>query len=551
MALYNIVMEKLSLTMEHGTIMQWHKRPGDQVKEGDLLAEVTTDKVNMAVESPYNGVLAQVLKEEGEIVPVLQVIAVIDGPAGQTVFSAGEAPSTAAPPPAPAPMPAATPPSGGDVQLGNQEYLLLMEKLSLTMEKGTLMQWHKRAGQMVASGEVVAEVATDKVNMEIESPYTGVLKRILVAEGQEAPCLTPIGVIEGPAGQTVLSEAAAPTEAQPSPVLAGPSPATTQPQAAGGRLSISPAARKLASEQGVDPETLTGRGPDGRIVLADVEEAVARQPQLTHLAAKTAELLGVPAAILPRGRRLYCRDIEAAAAAADTGLKTAAGPDTYTEPLGDLKAAMSRNMQKSWQTAPHVTLNRRITADGMIQLRTSLKEHYGEKVSYTDIILKAASMALELYPIINSSLQDNTVIYHRYVNLGIATDTPQGLLVPVVKNAQGLSLLELSRAAAAQIDKAQRNRVKLEDISGGTFTVTSLGGFGIDDFTPVINPPESAILGVGAIGKEVVPDGAGFRIASRMSLSLSFDHRHIDGATAARFLAAVAKFLENPFYFAI
>ncbi len=420
------------------------------------------------------------------------------------------------------------------------EYKVLMQKLSLTMEKGIIVQWHKHVGDKVAVGDTLAEVTTDKVNMELESVYDGVIVKLMAEEGDNVPVMSCIAVIDGPDGQTVFQD-----ETEETPAVIESKKASPQMTvAATERVAIAPAAKKLAEEKDIDYRKLAGSGPNGRIVLADVEAALANQPQMSHLAAVTVDQMELDYGQLPRGKRLYQRDI----------LSLATGRDYVPmkrEKLTSIQDSMRRNMLYSWNNTPHVTLNRTVSMNAIIALRTSLKEEYGEKVSYNDFVLKATVMALELYPIINSSLDKDEIVYHEDVNLGIATDTERGLLVPVVKAAQKLSLLELSKAASGQTAKARENRLSLADISGGTFTVTNLGVLGIDSFNPIINPPESAILAVGAIHHEpTLIDGVVINKAC-MTISISFDHRHIDGATAARFLGKVAFFLENPYFYSI
>lgn len=425
-------------------------------------------------------------------------------------------------------------------------YEILMQKLSLTMEKGTIVKWHKQVGDKVASGELLLEVSTDKINMEMDSMYNGILKEILAKEDQSVPVMTPVAIIEGVAGQMVFGSEAATEASKAGEAVPAQPEQTLMPLDAKGEAKVlaSPAAKVLAAKSNIDLSLISGTGPNGRIIRENVEDYLRALPRFSHVAEKIAAEANSPLMNFSAEKKLYKRDVLAALAAlpADLGQKA---------PLSPVQEAMSSSMVTSWTHVPHVTLHRSAKADAVGRLRDAVLNNYNEKISYTDIIVKACSMALECFPSVNSSYLGNAVKYHQNINIGVATDTAKGLIVPVVKESHKKSLLQVNKTTRELIDKAREGGLSLDEVSGGTFTVSNLGGMGVEYFTPIINPPESAILGVGSIKTMPEWQDKQFVPVSVISLSLSFDHRHIDGATAARFLDKIIFFLENPYFFAI
>lgn len=424
-----------------------------------------------------------------------------------------------------------------------------MPQLGLTMTEGTVTKWFKAVGDTVKAGEVLVEVATDKINNQVESPVDGVVLQIAVPEGGTVPVKTVLAVV-GESGEKVSAAA----EAQPVTAAAQVAAAVA---AAPVRtfLKASPAAKKLARDNNVNLADVTGTGPDGRIVERDVARFLERQKAVkaTPMAARLAAEYGVDLAALQKTGRITKEDVLAATAPqtpapAMPPAPTAAG---RTAPLAGMRKIIATRMSASWQQ-PHVTYH---TAVEMSQarafrekLQATIEKRYGVRLSYTDIIVKACAAALKDMPDVNVSLTDDTIIYHETVNIGVAVALNQGkgLIVPVVTAVDTRTLGETAQIIRDLTARGREGKLTADEITGGTFTVTNLGMYGIDTFTPIINPPESAILGVGRIiDTPVVKDGA-IAAVPLMQLSLSADHRIIDGALAAQFLQKVKQYLEEP-----
>jgi pyruvate dehydrogenase E2 component (dihydrolipoamide acetyltransferase) len=418
---------------------------------------------------------------------------------------------------------------------------ITMPRLSDTMEAGVIATWHKRVGEPVTAGDVIADIETDKAIMELEAYDDGVLERILVAEGESAPIGTPIGVIGD--GTT---PAAAPAEPAPAGPHAEPAPATSEPDPApadgepsgpprDGRPPASPLARRLARERGVDLDTLQGSGPHGRIIRADIEAAADPAP-----AAAPAPV--APAAATPAA---------ATSPAATSPAAPGAEPDDVEKvPLPTMQRVAAARLTQSKQEAPHIYLTRAVDVTDLLALRgtlnTSLTAAGGPKLSVNDLVVKAVAGALRTHPEINVSFAGDSVLRHRRVHVGVAVAVPSGLLVPVVRDADRKSVSEIAAETREKSGRARDRKLRPEEMSGGTFTVSNLGMYGIEQFTAVINPPEAAILAVGAAAEEIRPvDGAPV-VRSIMRITLSCDHRVVDGATGAGFLQTLTALLEAP-----
>ena len=393
-----------------------------------------------------------------------------------------------------------------------------MPKLGLTMERGTIGSWLKGVGDPVERGEPLLEVVTDKVTMEVEAQASGVLRRILVAEGEEVEVATPIGLIAAPeedlsAFETVPEPAGAgprpdpPPEPPPAvaPESPHPKPVRTAPEDGGRPHRASPKARRLAAERGIDLTVVTGSGPGGRVVSADVE---AHRP-------------GAPAASpAPQG-----------------------GESVELTPAQRVAA---ERLTASYQQAPHIYLEIQVSAHWLDRLRRGYQAE-GRKISYNDLILKAVAAALVEHPRLNAHFVDGRLQQHASVDLGIATDTGSGLLVPVLRGAQDLDIGQIAAETRRLTEAARQGTIGLDDLHGGGFTVSNLGMFGLSRFTAIINPPQVAILAVGAIEPRVVAvEGEAMAVRPAMSLTLSADHRAVDGAVAARFLQRLRELLESP-----
>lgn len=451
---------------------------------------------------------------------------------------------------------------------------MVMPLLGQTMEEGTIIQWFKKEGDQIKAGEPLLEVLTDKVNMEVEAPQDGVLRKILANPDDIIPVKEPIAIIgtadepidellAGGETQPVAgAEAGAPAIEQPAPTVAEPSaPAPAEvasarafeaPAPVGeGRVFASPAARRVAGEHGIDVSALAGKGtgPNGRIVEKDVLDYVAAT-KATPLAEKVAADMGVQAGVVSGtgiGGKVTSEDVRKAAAAA-LAPALAIG---QTIPFAGIRKAVAQNVTASYQQAPHVTLNAEVDMTECVAFRNSIvksiEERYGIRVSYTDIIVKAAARAIEDKPLANATLQGDQIVIHDQINIGVATAIEGGLVVPVVRNVTSKSIPQISKEIKELVARARAGQAGGDDFGGGTFTVTNLGAYGIDSFTPIITPGQSMILGVCRIAEKPAVVNGEIKIRSMMNLSLSFDHRIVDGAPAAEYLARLREILESPY----
>lgn len=442
----------------------------------------------------------------------------------------------------------------------------LMPKLGLTMTEGTVVEWLVPEGGTVQAGTAALLVATDKVETEIEAPATGILAP-LVGVGDTIPCGEPIAWVLGP-GETAPADArsSAPATAPAvTPVAsAGPEAAAAPAPASDGRLRASPNAKRMAKELGVDLTRLTGSGPGGRIVSEDVEAAAAAAPIATTAAAppllasytvrRLAERLGLDPAGVPAtgpGGRLTRDDVLAAARrspAASPASAPAAAP--VGERLTGVRGLIAERMVRSLQEMAQLTLTMDVDMDRAVELRRQLGEIGAEELgavpTYTDMLVAAAARALRAHPVMNSRIADGTVEHLDGIHVGLAVATDRGLTVPVVRDADTLPLPDLAVRTAELAALAREHRLRLPDLEGATFSVTNLGMFGVDMFTPIVNPPNVAILGVGRLRDDTAWDGDTPRRVTRLTLSLTWDHRVADGAPAAEFCRTVKELLEQP-----
>ncbi|MEV0664967.1 dihydrolipoamide acetyltransferase family protein [Actinomadura luteofluorescens] len=419
---------------------------------------------------------------------------------------------------------------------------ILMPRLSDTMEEGVISSWQKQPGDEVAVGDVIVDIETDKAVMEYEAYEAGVLEKILVAEGETAAIGAPIAVI-APAGgarpePAPAAEAAAVPAAEPKPepaAEAAPEPApvaTAAPPRANGRPAArppsSPLARRLARDHGIDLTALSGSGPGGRIVRADIEAAVRA---------------GGPAAPAPAAALAPA----APTAPAPAVQARADDPDVEAVPLNRFRKVAARRLTESKREAPHFYLNREVDAEALLAFRATLNEALAPaKVSVNDLVVKAVATALREHPAVNVSYTEENLLFHKRVHVGVAVAVEDGLVVPVVRDADRMSVSQIGRETRELAAKARDGKLSAREMSGGTFSVSNLGMFGVDSFSAVINPPEAAILAVGAVRDEPVVRDGQVVPGKRMTVTLSVDHRATDGATAAKFLARLAELLQNP-----
>lgn len=443
--------------------------------------------------------------------------------------------------------------------------IVIMPKQGLMMEEGTITSWLKKEGEAVTVGEPLFEMETDKLTITMDAEASGTLLKILHPEGDVVPITQPIAVLGEPGedvsalvgGDAAPAQAAAPAEAAPTPAAEAPAAPAVE-RAPGERVFSSPRARLRAEENGVDIAAVPGSGPDGLVIERDVNAYMANKPAVTPLAANIAKAQGVDlSGVTGSGSngKIKVFDLPggspaAAPAAQESPAAVQQSRGTHTEKMSGMRKAISRNMLASKET--NAQTNHRIKVDmtAAIALRKQYKD-LGIKISYNDIIVRACAKALADMPIVNASVEGDSILYHDYVNVGTAVSVPGGLIVPVIKDADIIGLSGIAARSAALIEKAREGRLTDADYHGGTFTVSSLGMFDLDDFVAIINPPESAILAVGKIAKTpvVVTDEEGedaIVIKSMCALCLSYDHRIIDGAEAAKFLQKVKNYLQNP-----
>ncbi len=454
---------------------------------------------------------------------------------------------------------------------------VLMPKGSDTMTEGKVLKWPKKEGDQVSTGETVVEIETDKVDMEVEAMGSGVLRKILVQAGKVVPVGELLAIIakpeedissllkgEGsagappPVGSTAPAPAPVTAEPQrpaaigvaadaPVPPSAGPAPAPTGRGATaspyepedGGRVLASPLARRMAQEMGLDLNRIAGSGPAGRIVRQDVERVAAlavgagaaRVPEAGSAAAHPP----IPAPTLPR-----------------RPAPAPAGPDFYDEPLSSMRKVIAARLVQSKAPVPHFYLTIEVDMKRAKELRDSAKALNPElSLTYNDIILKACAAALQLHPQVNASFQGETIRYYRHIHLGIAVAVEEGgLITPVIRNCEGKSLQDISREAKDLIARARSRKLNPEEYTGATFSLSNLGMMGIEEFSAVINPPEGAILAVGEVAEKPVVVKGQVEVGLRCRMTLSCDHRVVDGATGAKFLQTLKQIIENPVYLA-
>ena len=458
---------------------------------------------------------------------------------------------------------------------------IILPMLGETMNEGALVEWLKQEGEAVQRGEVLFTVESDKATLEVEAPASGFLREIRVPAGQTVPVLAVVGLITTTADEQISKSAnqqtGKPETVSPAPLLpVPPSPPLPVPPAPPppARLFASPRARKLAREKGVDLVQVAGSGPDGRIVERDVAAYLEALPRWTPVARRLAEQAGLDLArVAPSspGARITKEDVERAiassAAAAPAATLPSAPlppcppaplPETAEFPLTGVRAVIARRMAESHRTTAPVTLTTEADATGLVHVRERLKESLAEalgfNLGYNDLLIKLAARALKEFPYMNARLEGSpeegagAVIRHlAQVNVALAVDTERGLLVPVVREADRKGLVEIARELRGLVERARAAHALPDELAGSTFTITNLGVYEVDAFTPIINLPETAILGVGRIkARPAVVDGA-LCVRQTMWLSLTFDHRLVDGAPAARFLQRIKQLVEEPY----
>lgn len=516
-----ITMPRLSDTMTEGKVAKWHKKVGDAVNEGDILAEIETDKAVQDFESETKGILLYIGVEENGTAEVDSILAVI-GNAGEDISTLVGGNSKKE-------VIVEEPQQESVEQVSITEIpkgidVITMPRLSDTMSEGKVAKWHKNVGDVVKEGDILAEIETDKAVQDFESEFNGTLLYQGVSEGDGAVVDSILAII-GTAGTDVSAivanggvvkdtKIATTTQKTENKAIEVPKTNTTNRD----RVAISPLAKKMAEEKGIDVSTLKGTGENGRIVKKDIENY---QPVSNNIQRNVS----IPSA--------------------QVAMNLVEGETTET-PNSQVRNIIAKRLSESKFSAPHYYLMIEVNMDKAIQARKEMNAMPETKVSFNDMVVKATAMALRKHPQINSSWAGDKIVHHGNINIGVAVAIPDGLVVPVLKNADYMSYKKISASVRDFAKRAKEKGLKANEMEGSTFSISNLGMFGIETFTSIINQPNSAILSVGAIiEKPVVKDGQ-IVVGNTMKMSLACDHRVIDGATGAEFLQTLKTYLEQP-----
>jgi pyruvate dehydrogenase E2 component (dihydrolipoamide acetyltransferase) len=533
----DVIMPQMGESIFEGTITKWLKKPGDTVQQDEPLFEISTDKVDAEIPSPAAGVLSEIKIAEGNTVQINTVVGVIGDADGQPAAPPVETAAKTIDPPSAANSPASTaatapaPASGSDV---------IMPQMGESIFEGTITKWLKKPGDTVQQDEPLFEISTDKVDAEIPSPAAGVLSEIKVQAGATVQINTVVAVITG-AG---AAAGAAPSAPPPTVVAAAEPVAETEAAESGERVRSSPLVRKIAKENNLDLRQVSGTGSAGRITKEDVLGYLAKGAPTAPASKPAAPAAAPPSA--PAAAKPVAPPLPPVAPVATAGDELV--------PLTRMRSIIAQRMVDSKRTSAHVHTVFKIDMSRIVRIREKEKSKYeqrnGVKLTYMPFISRAVIATLRKMPIVNASMEGDAIRYHKNINLGIAVALDWGLIVPVIRQAEDKSFLGVARAIVDLAERARAKKLKPEEVASGTFTITNPGIFGEQFGTPVINQPESAILGVGGLFKEptVVTDESGsdsIAIRNIIRLTLGFDHRIIDGADAGRFMAELKKYLEN------
>ncbi len=524
-----VKMPKLSDTMTEGTIVKWNKKVGDKVKSGDILAEIETDKATMEFESFYDGVLLHIGIPEKKSAPVDAIIAIIgkEGEDIQSILSNNNGNSTNNSATQNNLTQADTQKSTTNIiSLPKTIQIVRMPKLSDTMTEGTVVKWNKKVGDKVKSGDILAEIETDKATMEFESFYDGVLLYIGIPEKKAAPVDSLLAIIgEGNedinAILSIINSSTATTstktESQPTETNTFTSDiknnSTSSSMSESGRIKVSPLAKKLAKEKGIDLSQIKGTGENGRIIKRDIEN-YKPSPVTTSISTY-----------------VFGSDLK----------------ESYRdEDLSQMRKTIARRLTESKNTAPHYYLTIDVDMDSAIAFRNMINQAQETKVSFNDIIIKSVALSLRKHPKVNTSWLGDKIRYYEHIHIGVAVAIEDGLIVPVIRFTDKKSIIQISLESKELAKKAKERKLQPKDWEGNTFTVSNLGMFGISQFTSIINSPESCILSVGAIRAVPVVKNNQVVPGNIMTLTMACDHRTVDGATGAAFLQTLKNYLENP-----
>lgn len=526
-----IRMPLLSDTMKEGVIAEWHKKVGDKVKSDDVIADVETDKATMEVMPYVDGTLLYIGVEKGKAAKVNDIIAIV-GKEGEDYKKILEAESSNAEANGQQEEPAQeikkeekpkrSAPKPGDATV------VRMPLLSDTMKEGKIVAWHKKEGDKIKSDDVLADVETDKATMEVMPYVDGTLLYVGVKEGEAAKVNDIIAIVGKPGTDIepyLEDDGSDDTAAEETKEEASKAASSVTPQASaagqanaaddGRRIKISPLAKKLADDKGIDIRQVNGSGDGGRIIKRDIDN--------------------------------YVPSAAPSAAPGMAAQPVAVGEEGYTDvPVSQMRAAIARRLGESKFTAPHFYLSMTITMDKAIDARKAINEVSPVKVSFNDLVIKASAMALRQHPFVNSSWMGDKIRQHKHIHVGTAVAIDDGLIVPVVKFADQKSLSQIAQEAKTLAEKARNKKLQPPEFTGNTFTISNLGMMDIDEFTAIINPPDSCILAVGKITPTPVVEDGEIVVRQLMKITLSCDHRVVDGAVGSRFLQTLKAHLENP-----
>ena len=544
-----ITMPRLSDTMTEGTVAAWLKNVGDKISEGDILAEIETDKATMEFESFHSGTLLYIGVQEGETADVDSVLAIIgeEGEDYQALLNGDtkeekstEKKATEDKSPVENEEVADQKPSQEE-QVKTTEIpagveIITMPRLSDTMTEGTVASWLKKVGDKISEGDILAEIETDKATMEFESFYSGNLLHIGIQEGESAPVDSVLAII-GPEGTDVSAVLAGGTSSKSVQTHANDknekkeetnkvessNEESNKESSSTDRIFASPLARKIAEDKGINLSEVKGSGENGRIVKQDVENYTP-QSKSTTSQAPSATVSEVKASSAATKGEVHAEEVK----------------------NSQMRKTIARRLAESKFTAPHYYLTIEINMDNAIESRKIINALPDTKVSFNDMVVKACAMALKKHPQVNSSWTDAATIINHHVNVGVAVAVEDGLVVPVINHTDLLSLSQIGAAVKDLAGKARNKKLQPKEMEGSTFTVSNLGMFGIEEFTSIINQPNSAILSVGAIVEKPVVKNGQIVVGNTMKVTLACDHRTVDGATGAEFLQTLKHFIENP-----
>lgn len=519
----DVKMPELGEGVTEGELVNWLIKPGDSVKADQPIAEVLTDKATVEVPSPIAGTVKELKFKSGDVIKVGSIMIALDGGGAKTA-----APTPAASPAAATPAPAAAAPA----QSGGKAMDVKLPELGEGVTEGELVNWLVKPGDAVKADQAIAEVLTDKATVEVPTPTAGVVKELKFKSGDVVKVGSIMIVLESAGGAApAVATTPAATTATPAAAAAKAAPAaaatTTSaifPPVADSKVLATPATRRLAREMGVDINSLSGTGLAGRVTREDVVANGGVAPAAVGTTAPSAPKLAYQGPVGALEERVAIKGI---------------------------RKKIAENMQRSKQIVPHFTIMDEAKVDSLVSMRESLKAHaeaHGTKITYLPIIMKAMIATMKDFPMFNASIDDaaGEIVYKKYFNIGFAADTPNGLVVPVIKDADKKTILEISKEILDLAKRARDGKLKPEEMKGSTITITNIGTIGGTYATPVINHPEVAILGMYKIDDKVVVAKDGFKAIKVQNFTMTADHRLIDGAVAAKFLAAFIGRIENP-----